>query len=367
MRYRYGELDLDLLRSLVAGEQLMELVRQLLLRTGGDVSEALAWMKQLQRRGVIPEDVDLDALVEALESRGILGRDGTGNLEVAPSGERMLRRSALEEVFRGLKQPGFGEHPVPKSGAGVERLPETRAWRFGDPLDTIDARKSFENALRRAGAPAADESVGLLGDDLEVSETELLSSCATVIAIDVSHSMVLYGEDRFTPAKKVSLALVELIRRKFRKDSIDVILFGDEARVVPVAQLSRAQPGPFHTNTKAGLELGAALLRRRRHANKQLFLVTDGKPSCVTENGKLYKNPFGLDLRIVNRTLEAAEKCRRDGIELTTFMVATDPTLVDFVETMTRIARGRAFLASPDSLAEVVLADFVRNRRRRVR
>jgi Ca-activated chloride channel homolog len=367
VRHRYGELDLDLLRSLVAAEKLLELFRELLLRTGGDVSEALEWMKQLQRRGAIPEDVDLDALLEQLETRGFLGRGEDGRFELASGGERMLRRSALEEVFRGLRKGGVGDHPVPRTGAGSERLPETRPWCFGDPLDSIDARKSFENALRRAGAPGAGEAVRFDEEDLEVSETELLSSCATVIAIDISHSMVLYGEDRFTPAKKVSLALVELIRRKYRKDSIDVVLFGDEATVVPVAKLSQAQPGPFHTNTKAGLELAAALLRRRRHANRQLFLVTDGKPSCITENGRLYKNPFGLDLRIVNRTLEAAEQCRRDGIELTTFMVATDPTLVDFVETMTRIARGRAFLASPDSLAEVVLADFVRNRRRRVR
>jgi len=161
--------------------------------------------------------------------------------------------------------------------------------------------------------------------------------------------------------------MVELIQEKYPRDTVDVVLFGDDARVVPISQLSSAAVGPFHTNTKAGLELAAGILRHRRNVNKQIVLITDGKPSCIHERGRLYKNPFGLDLKIVNRTLEAADRCRRDGITITTFMLATDPALVEFVENLGRIARGRAYFASPDQLSEFVLADYVRNRRRRVR
>jgi uncharacterized protein with von Willebrand factor type A (vWA) domain len=176
--------------------------------------------------------------------------------------------------------------------------------------------------------------------------------------------MILYGEDRFTPAKKVALALTELILSKYPKDTIDVVLFGDDAVQVPIDSLSKAQVGPFHTNTKAGLSLCRGILQGRRSRNRQLFLITDGKPSCIRENGQLYKNPFGLDLKIVNRTLDEAERCRREGIQLTTFMLATDPGLVDFVDTLTKVARGRAYYAASTDLASFVFRDYIRNRRK---
>jgi len=362
VRYRYGELDLDLIQSLLAAEELLKLFQELVLRSGGDVQEAMDWMRQLQIRGLIRPDFDLDVLLEALLERGIVAPTKSGGLALGVPGERMIRKAALDEIFGSLKKSGAGEHRVPPAGAGQERLPETRSYRFGDPVESIDGKRSLENALRRSGG----ETLLLTEEDLEVSETEHLSSCATVVAIDISHSMILYGEDRFTPAKKVALALVELIQSKYPKDTIDVVLFGDEASVVPLTRLSSAQVGPFHTNTKAGLELAAGLLRHRKHTNKQIFMVTDGKPSCISEGGGLYKNPFGLDLKIVNRTLEAAERCRRDDITITTFMLATDPALVNFVDQLTRIARGRAYFASPGNLAEFILADYVRNRRKRI-
>ncbi len=195
-------------------------------------------------------------------------------------------------------------------------------------------------------------------------EEEHLTSCATVLAIDISHSMVLYGEDRFTPAKKVALAMVELIQSKYPKDSIDVLLFGDDASRVPISEISKAQVGPFHTNTKAGLALARKLLVHRKNPNKQVFLITDGKPSAIWEHGRLYKNPFGLDLKIVNRTLEEADACRRDGITITTFMIATDAYLVDFVDKLTKINRGRAYYASPYNLAEFLFTDYIKNRKK---
>ncbi|MFI5180598.1 MAG: VWA domain-containing protein [Thermoanaerobaculia bacterium] len=359
MDYRYGELPLDLLRELLTFEELLKLFLDLVTRSGGDVEEALAWLKELQKRGFIDPAIDLDAFRQELENQGIVGTDGAGKPVLTGLGERRIRRSALEEIFSSLGKSGPGLHSVPRAGTGTETLPETRPWEFGDELSRLDGLRSVANAARRD-----PEELALTADDFEVWEVEHQSACATAIAIDISHSMILYGEDRFTPAKKVALALTELILRKYPKDTIDVVLFGDDARPVPIEYLSRAQVGPYHTNTKAGIALSRQLLARRKSRNRQIFLITDGKPSCIKEGGRLYKNPFGLDLKIVNRTLEEAERCRRDGIQLTTFMIATDPALVDFVDTMTKVARGRAYYASPTDLATFIFRDYIRNRRK---
>ena len=189
-----------------------------------------------------------------------------------------------------------------------------------------------------------------------------------MVAIDISHSMILYGEDRITPAKTVALALTELITSKYPKDHLSVILFGDRAHEVPLTELPKISAGPFHTNTREALQLARGLLQRQKQPNRQIFLITDGKPSALTEpDGQIYKNPFGLDLRIVNKTLEEADSCRRQKIVVTTFMLATDPALTDFVEKLTQRNRGRAYFASPDNLSEFVLADYLKNRRKRVR
>jgi uncharacterized protein with von Willebrand factor type A (vWA) domain len=179
--------------------------------------------------------------------------------------------------------------------------------------------------------------------------------------------MVLYGEDRFTPAKKVALALTELILRKYKKDTLDVVLFGNEARQVPISQLPYVQVGPYYTNTKAALALAQQILQRRKQANKQIFLITDGKPSVLVENGRVYRNAFGLDRRICNKTLEEAARARRKKITITTFMIASDPYLQEFVEELTRINRGRAYFSSPEDVGSALFVDFIRNRNRRVR
>ncbi len=256
--------------------------------------------------------------------------------------------------------PGY--HPVRSAGDGVERLPERRPYRFGDELHHIDMVSSMHNSLKRTRG-----ELDLAEDDLEVYETEHLTACATVVAIDVSHSMILYGEDRITPAKKVALALTELIKSKYPKDHLGVILFGDRAEEVKLSDLPYIEAGPFHTNTREALQLARGLLARRKQPNKQIFLITDGKPSAITEGGQIYKNPFGLDLKIVNRTLEEADFCRRQKIVITTFMIATDPTLKQFVEKLTQTNRGRAYFASPTNLGEFILADYIRNRRKRVK
>lgn len=361
MRHRYGYLDPDLIRRLLAEMGLRRLFNHLLLQSGGDPEEAMRWMRALQERGYIDPGVDLDAFFARLMDENVMSEDGQGNLVLSPGGERQIRRDALDQIFGGLQRSAAGDHSVASPGQGGEKLTETRSWRFGDDPMLLDGVRTLQNALRN-GDPSAD--ITIHEEDLEVFETEHNSSCATVVMIDISHSMILYGEDRITPAKKVALALTELILTKYPKDSIDIVLFGDDAREVPISDIPYVQVGPFHTNTKAGLELAQNILRRRKHLNKQIFMITDGKPSALREGGRLYTNSFGLDMKIVNRTLEEADRCRRAGIPITTFMLATDPMLVNFVEQLSRINRGRAFYSSPDRLGEYILADYIRNRRK---
>jgi uncharacterized protein with von Willebrand factor type A (vWA) domain len=361
VRHRYSHLDPEELRRLLAGLDLLRLFNDLLLATGGDPEEAMEWMRRLQEEGYLDESIDLEAFFASLEEQNLVGRDGEGNLSLTSAGERRIRQSAFEEIFASLRKGAPGYHRTPGAGEGSEALPETRPYRFGDDLHRIDAVRSMHNALARTLG-----DLTLAEEDLEVQETEHLTACATVVAIDVSHSMILYGEDRITPAKKVALALTELITTKYPKDYLGVLLFGDRAERVPLSDLPYVQAGPYHTNTREALQMARGMLARQKQPNKQVFLVTDGKPSAITEGGGIYKNPFGLDLKIVNRTLEEVDLCRRQGIVITTFMLATDPLLTDFVEKLTRINRGRAYFASPYNLGEFILADYIKNRRRRV-
>ena len=361
MRHRYFHLDPDLLRRLLAGIDLLRIFNQLVLTAGGDPGEAQRWMRYLQEQGYLDDAIDLDAFFRQLEEQKLLERDAEGTLTLTGAGERQIRKSALETIFSGLQKGGAGYHAARASGEGTEPLPETRPYEFGDELHRIDSVRSLANALKRTQG-----ELELAEEDLEVQEAEHLTSCATVVALDISHSMILYGEDRITPAKTVALALTELITTKYPKDFLSVIQFGDRAERIPVSRIPYIEAGPFHTNTREALELGRTILERRKQPNRQIFLITDGKPSAITEGGQVYKNPFGLDLKIVNKTLEEADLCRRQRIVVTTFMIATDPALQDFVEKLTQVNRGRAYFASPDNLGEFILADYIRNRRRRV-
>jgi Ca-activated chloride channel family protein len=363
MKHQYLYLDPELIKALLAGLDLLRLFNQLVLATGGDVEEAQDWMRYLQQQGHLPEEIDLEAFFASLENQNLVGRDGDGGLQLTTGGERKIRRSAFEEIFSTLDKSSPGYHAVRAAGEGIERLPETRPYAFGDDVHLLDSSRSLQNAFRRGQG----SEFSLLEEDLEIHETEHLTSCATVVAIDISHSMILYGEDRITPAKTVALALTELITTKYPKDHLSVILFGDEAEQVFLSEIPYIQAGPYHTNTRDALQLSRSILARQKQPNKQIFLVTDGKPSAITENGRIYKNPFGLDMRIVNLTLEEADLCRRQKVVITTFMLATDTMLTQFVERLTQINRGRAYFASPYNLGEFILADYIRNRRRRVR
>jgi uncharacterized protein with von Willebrand factor type A (vWA) domain len=360
VRHRFFFLDPQLLRSIFADLNLQKIFNELILAAGGDVEEAMQWMRYLQEQGHLDPDVDLDEFFADLEEQRFLERDSDGSPSLGAGGERRIRRDAFEEIFSGLSKGGAGYHPVRSAGAGAERLPEKRAYRFGDELHHLDASGSMQNALKRTLG-----ELDLMEEDLEVFETEHLTACSTVVAIDVSHSMVLYGEDRITPAKKVALALTELITSKYPKDSLNVLLFGDRAQSIQLTDLPYIQAGPYHTNTRDALRLARSILARKKQPNKQIFLITDGKPSAITDGGNIYKNPFGLDLKIVSLTLEEADLCRRQKIVITSFMLATDPMLTEFIENLTKVNRGRAYFASPYNLGEFILADYIRNRRKR--
>ena len=343
--------------------QLLEIYRNLLLQAGGDVEKALQWMKALgEQYGFFNDEFGLEEFKALLEEAGEAERMSSGAMRITPRGERTIRKDSLNEIFNALKADGAGQHRTPMAGRGGERLAETRSWRFGDSPSDIDPLTSMSNAVRNHGL----DELTIEEEDLAVFENEHASVCATVLMVDVSHSMVLYGEDRITPAKRIALALTELIQTRYPKDSLDVVLFGDEAIQVPLRDLIRIEAGPFHTNTRAGLRLSREILDTRRGVNKQIFMITDGKPSCIHEGARLYKNPYGLDPKIVNRTLEEASYCRKKRITITTFMLAADPPLISFVEELTRLNRGRLYQTDPDSLGTYVYRDFIKNRRRRV-
>ncbi|MFT5052617.1 MAG: Ca-activated chloride channel family protein [Chlamydiales bacterium] len=364
MDYRYSRPDPAKMSRDAWMASLQKLFNDLLLRVGGDVEEALRWLEAIAKQhDLFQHGIDMDAFRKHLEDGGVV-RSDAGETILTKRGERLLRQDSLDAIFNSLDKGGVGEHRVPTTGQGVERLPETRPYVFGDPVDLIDASGSLQNALRRGGAA----NLEMREEDFQVYETEHVSACATVLLLDISHSMILYGEDRITPAKRVAIALCELIRTRYPKDTLHVVTFGDEAKEVPLDDLPYISVGPFHTNTRGALRLARDLLRRSKHGNKQIFMITDGKPSALTErNGQIYKNPIGLDRRVVDKTLDEAVACRRYGIPVTTFMLTDDPVLVGFVEEFTEANRGRAFYSRPNDLGAYLFVDFLRNRRRVVR
>ena len=343
---------------------LDQLFAHLLVQEDGNVEAALRWLEEIgERYQLFDDDLTFDDYKQRLEDRRVIHVEAHGGLGLTPKGERMVRSAALDEIFSGLKMGTPGDHRTPYGGQGAERLTETRPYSFGDEVADIDFSRSFQNSIRRTGSA----ELSLAEDDLEVYETEHHSSQATVLLLDISHSMVLYGEDRITPAKRVALALTELILTKYPKDALHVVLFGDTAREISVKELTYAGVGPYHTNTHAGLQMARRILMRKKHANKQIFMITDGKPTVLQDGGRLYKNTFGLDRRIVNKTLDEAAECRRYGIGITTFMLAQEALLVQFVERLTATNQGRAFFSSVDNLEQAVFVDYIRNRQRRVR
>lgn len=346
-------------------DRLFDLFQQLLQHAAGDAAEALGWLTQLDDRyGLTDDEMGIGDFIEELKRRGYLEEDEPGGpLRITARTERTLRQRSLEEVFNQLRKSGRGDHKTPHAGAGDERQPETRAWSFGDDPYNLDVTGTLSNSFRRAGL----DDWNLAEDDFQVYETDHRASVATVLMIDLSHSMILYGEDRITPARKTAMALAELIMTRYPKDTLDIVAFGNDAWEVSVKDLPYLNVGPYYTNTRAGLQRARDILRRRKNRNKQIFLITDGKPSCHFEYGRMYRNAFGLDRRIVNKVLDEAVVCRREGITITTFMIARDAYLQRFVRELTEANQGRAYYASLDNLGDFLFEDYLRNRRKRMR
>ncbi len=361
--YRFSKFDPNA-QDQTPFDKLFKIFKELLTYTSGDVAEAISWLNELDKEYKLTDDkYGVGDFIEDLKKRGYLKEDEPGgNLAITPKTEQAIRQNALEEIFGKLKKGKRGSHKTPFSGQGDEPGSDHRPFEFGDALENISLTESMRNAQINHGIG----EFKLTHDDLEVVETEYNTNTSTVLMIDISHSMILYGEDRITPAKKVAMALAELITTRYPKDTLDIIVFGNDAWQIEIKDLPYLQVGPFHTNTIAGLELAMDLLRRRKNANKQIMMVTDGKPTCMIENGEYYKNSFGLDRRIINKTLTLAKAARRLRIPITTFMIATDPYLKAFVEEFTEVNHGKAFYTGLKGLGELLFEDFERNRRKRM-
>ena len=337
---------------------------QLLTYTSGDVGEALSWLTELDKQYELTNnEYGMGDFIDELKDKGYIDENNQkGEIKITPKTEQGIRKRSLEEIFGKLKKSKTGNHQTFKPGNGDEINPETRPFQFGDTLEQIDFTESIRNAQINHGT----ESFMMQEDDLEIRETDFKAQTSTVLMIDISHSMILYGEDRITPAKKVAMALSELITTKYPKDTLDIVVFGNDAWTVEIKDLPYLQVGPYHTNTVAGLELAMDILRRRKNPNKQIFMITDGKPTCLKIGKRYYKNSFGVDRRILNRCLNLAAQCKKLKIPITTFMIASDPYLQRFVTEFTETNNGKAFFASLDRLGAFIFRDFESGKRKTV-
>jgi Ca-activated chloride channel family protein len=353
-----------------------------------------AILEALMRRGLLSdEDLqrlmdDRDAMEQFLQktverlvregylktSEGQAFEDPTGGGSRGPAGPPIkfeltekasdfLGYRALRDLLGSLGRSSFGHHDTHDLSTGVEASGPIKEWEFGDTLN-LDVPATLLSALSRQGLKVP---LDVDYQDLQIRQSEYQSSCATVVMLDCSHSMILYGEDRFTPAKKVALALSHLLRSQYPGDSLHLVLFHDSAEEVPLSQLGKVKVGPHYTNTREGLRLAQRILERERKDMKQIVMITDGKPSALTEDdGRIYRNPFGLDPRVVALTLKEVANCRRQGILINTFMLARDWELVAFVKKVAEMCHGKAYFTTPYTLGQYVLMDFLQKKTRTV-
>ncbi|MEI8116809.1 MAG: VWA domain-containing protein [Flavobacteriia bacterium] len=349
-------------------DKLFDVFSELITHTSGDVDEALDWLNILDKEyNLTSEDYTMEDFIEDLKKKGYLREeiqpDGQGQLSITAKTERVLRKNAMDQIFGKIRKNGAGNHKSKKSGQGDESTGEFRDFQFGDSFENISITESLKNAQINNGVG----EFRLTEQDLVVEDTHHKSQMSTVLMIDISHSMILYGEDRITPAKKVAMALAELITTSYPKDTLDVIVFGNDAWPIKIKDLPYLNVGPYHTNTVAGLELAMDILRRKRNTNKQIFMITDGKPSCLRmPDGQYYKNSNGLDQMIVEKCYTMAAQARKMHIPITTFMIAQDPYLQSFVEQFTASNKGKAFFTGLKGLGEMIFHDYETNRKKRI-
>lgn len=351
-------------------DKLFDIFKELITHTSGDFDETIDWLRQLDKEyQLTDEEYTIDDFIEDLKVKGYIkeeiDNDGSGaGISITSKTERAIRQQALNQIFGKIKRKGTGSQKSKSPGIGDEHTGDFRNYQFGDSLDKVSVTESLKNAQINHGIG----NFSLTEDDLVVEETNHKAQMSTVLMIDISHSMILYGEDRITPAKKVAMALAELITTRYPKDTLDILVFGNDAWTIDIKDLPYLKVGPYHTNTVAGLQLAMDLLRRKRNTNKQIFMITDGKPSCLRmPDGQYYKNSNGLDSFITNKCYAMAQQARKLHIPITTFMIAQDNYLMQFVRHFTKANQGKAFYTGIKGLGEMIFEDYENNRKKRIK
>ena len=358
-----GEQTLDELKraieqALLKGELFDENLREQIeqMQMEGQLDELIEKLiERMQQEDYISVDQPHDPARQS-NVGGQSGEAQQARFEITDKSLDFLGFKALRNLLGSLGKSSFGRHDTRDLATGIEASGSSKTYEFGDTLN-LDITATLSSAIRREGLTLP---LNIEYPDLQVHQCEYQSSCATVLMLDCSHSMILYGEDRFTPAKKVAMALSHLIRTQYPGDSLSLILFHDSAEEVPLSQLARVKVGPYYTNTREGLRLAQRILQRQRKDMKQIVMITDGKPSALTlEDGRIYKNAFGLDPLVVSQTLEEVSKCKRAGVLINTFMLASDYGLVQFVQKVTEMCRGKAYFTTPYTLGQYLLMDYM--------
>ncbi len=344
-----------LMNNELLDEHMQELLEQ--MQAEGNLEELIQQLiDRMQEEGYISIDEPQDRSQESSIGGQVGQNQAQAKFEITDKGLDFLGYRTLRDLLGSLGKSSFGRHDTRDLATGIEASGASKRYEFGDTLN-LDITATLSSAIQREGAQVP---LNLEYSDLQVHQCEYQSSCATVLMLDCSHSMILYGEDRFTPAKKVAMALSHLIRTQYPGDSLSLILFHDSAEEVPLSQLARVKVGPYYTNTREGLRLAQRVLQRQCKDMKQIVMITDGKPSALTlEDGRIYKNAFGLDPLVVSQTLEEVSKCKRAGVMINTFMLASDYGLVQFVQKVTEMCRGKAYFTTPYTLGQYLLMDYM--------
>ena len=363
------------------GEQTMENLREA-IRQALESGDLLDEDAQEQFDQLPEEQIEelIDKIVQRMKDENFLnaeepaegqgqGEEGEGEssrFEVTDKGMDFLGYKALRDLLGPLGKSSLGRHDTSYEAAGVETNGSSKLYEFGDSLN-LDITATLNSVFAREGAPDGSGVLKLEYSDLHVQQADYQSSCATVVLLDCSHSMILYGEDRFTPAKRVAMALSHLIRTQYPGDSLSLVLFHDSAEEIPISQLPRVKVGPHYTNTREGLRVAHRILQRSNKDMKQIVMITDGKPSALTlADGRIYKNAFGLDPLVIEETLQEVSRCKRAGIMINTFMLAQDFSLVQFVQKVSAMCRGKAYFTTPQTLGNYLLMDFMSRRQKMV-
>jgi Ca-activated chloride channel homolog len=358
------EHSLDALRqaiqqALEMGDFLDEEMRERLeqMQADGTMDELIERLiERMQQEELISVDQPQDPARQST-TPGQTGEAQTNaRFEITDKSLDFLGFKTLRDLLGSLGRSSFGRHDTRDLATGIESSGASKPYEFGDTMN-LDITETLSSAIQREGLHLP---INIEYSDLQVHQCEYQSSCATVVMLDCSHSMILYGEDRFTPAKKVAMALSHLIRTQYPGDSLSLVLFHDSAEEMPISQLARVKVGPYYTNTREGLRLAQRILQRQRKDMKQIVMITDGKPSALTlEDGRIYKNAFGLDPLVVSQTLEEVSRCKRAGIMINTFMLASDYGLVQFVQKVTAMCKGKAYFTTPQNLGQYLLMDYM--------